>query len=42
VPQSADPIQIIDVRHLADWIIHCIENNVVGVYNGPAEKKNFR
>jgi 2'-hydroxyisoflavone reductase len=33
-----DPIQIIDVRDLADWIIHCIEGNVVGVYNatGPA------
>src|SRR5215475_12615133 len=27
----ADPIQLIDVRDLADWLIHCIENNVVGV-----------
>jgi len=34
VPGSpADPIQIIDVRDLADWIIHCIENGVVGTYN---------
>ena len=31
--QPTDPIQLIDVRDLADWIIHCIENNVVGVYN---------
>jgi len=36
----ADPIQIIDVRDLSDWIIHCIENRVVGVYNatGPAKE----
>jgi len=36
----ADPIQIIDVRDLADWIVHCIENNIVGVYNatGPAKE----
>ncbi len=28
-----DPIQLIDVRDLADWIIHCIEQKIVGVYN---------
>lgn len=35
-----DPIQIIDVRDLADWVIHCIEQKVVGVYNatGPAKE----
>lgn len=35
----ADPIQLIDVRDLADWIIHCIEQRVMGVYNatGPAK-----
>ncbi len=35
-----DPIQIIDVRDLAEWIVHCIEQNVTGVYNatGPAEE----
>ncbi len=40
----ADPIQIIDVRDLADWIIHCIENNVVGVYNatGPAKELSMK
>jgi len=35
-----DPIQVIDVRDVADWVIHCIENNIVGVYNatGPAKE----
>lgn len=26
-------VQVIDVRDLADWMLHCIEQNVVGVYN---------
>jgi 2'-hydroxyisoflavone reductase len=40
----ADPIQLIDVRDLGDWIIHCIENNVVGVYNatGPAQELSMK
>jgi 2'-hydroxyisoflavone reductase len=40
----ADPIQIIDVRDLADWIIHCIEKNVVGVYNatGPGKELSMQ
>jgi 2'-hydroxyisoflavone reductase len=40
----ADPIQIIDVRDLADWIIHCIENQVVGIYNatGPAKELSMK
>jgi 2'-hydroxyisoflavone reductase len=35
----ADPIQIIDVRDVADWIVRCLEQSVVGVYNvtGPAK-----
>jgi len=37
----ADPIQIIDVRDLADWIIHCIENNAVGVYNATGPEKEL-
>jgi 2'-hydroxyisoflavone reductase len=37
----ADPIQLIDVRDLADWIIHGIENNVVGVYNATGPEKEL-
>ena len=39
-----DPIQIIDVRDVADWIIHCIENNIVGIYNatGPAKELSMK
>jgi 2'-hydroxyisoflavone reductase len=39
-----DPIQIIDVRDLAEWIVLCIENNTVGVFNatGPAKELSFR
>ena len=29
-----DPIQIIDVRDLTEWIIHMAENNITGVFNG--------
>jgi 2'-hydroxyisoflavone reductase len=38
--KPGDPIQLIDVRDVADWIVHCIENNIVGAYNvtGPAEE----
>jgi 2'-hydroxyisoflavone reductase len=45
VPGSpSDPIQIIDVRDLADWIIHCLENDIVGVYNatGPAKELSMK
>ena len=37
----ADPIQLIDVRDLADWVVHCIENNVVGVYNATGPEKEL-
>lgn len=35
---EADPVQLIDVRDLAEWSIHCIEKGVAGVFNalGPA------
>ncbi|MDZ7782310.1 MAG: hypothetical protein U5K56_04955 [Halioglobus sp.] len=26
------PVQTIDVRDLADWVVHCIENRLVGSY----------
>ena len=45
VPGSpADPIQLIDVRDVADWAIHCIENRIVGIYNvtGPARELSMR
>jgi 2'-hydroxyisoflavone reductase len=45
VPGSpADPIQLIDVRDVADWIIHCIENQIVGIYNvtGPDKELSMR
>lgn len=36
----ADPVQIIDVRDLAEWMVHCVEERVVGEFNatGPAEE----
>lgn len=39
-----DPIQLIDVRDLSDWIVHCIENTIVGVFNatGPAKKLSMK
>jgi 2'-hydroxyisoflavone reductase len=35
---GADPVQYVDVRDLAEWIVHVIENSTMGVYNalGPA------
>jgi len=35
----ADPIQLIDVRDVADWIIHCLENHIVGIYNATGPDK---
>ena len=42
--RPADPIQIIDVRDLADWIVRCIEGNVVGAFNatGPAQELSMK
>ncbi len=39
-----DPVQIIDVRDLAEWIVHCVEARVTGVYNatGPAEELSMQ
>src|SRR5438445_7057795 len=40
----SDPIQIIDVRDLADFIIHCLEENIVGAYNvtGPQRELTMK
>lgn len=37
---GADPVQLIDVRDLAEWIVLVVEKKVVGTYNalGPAER----
>ena len=42
--RAEDPIQIIDVRDLADWVVHCIEENTTGVYNatGPAKELSMK
>ena len=39
-----DPVQIIDVRDLAEWIVHCIEHEIVGIFNatGPAEELSMQ
>jgi 2'-hydroxyisoflavone reductase len=42
VPGTADdPIQLIDVRDLADWIVHCVENRVVGEFNATGPKNRL-
>jgi 2'-hydroxyisoflavone reductase len=42
--KPADPIQLIDVRDVADWIVHCIEQRVFGVYNvtGPTKELSMK
>lgn len=37
-PPRQDPIQVIDVRDLAEFLVHCAENETMGVFNavGPA------
>jgi 2'-hydroxyisoflavone reductase len=39
-----DPIQLIDVRDLSDWIIRCIEQKIVGVFNatGPEQELSMK
>ena len=40
----SDPIQIIDVRDVADFIVHCLEERITGVYNvtGPAKPLSMK
>jgi 2'-hydroxyisoflavone reductase len=40
----ADPIQLIDVRDLGEWIVHCLENKVTGTFNatGPAKELSMK
>jgi len=39
-----DPLQTIDVRDLADWVLHCIDHQLVGAFNStnPSGLYNFR
>src|SRR5262249_26060050 len=37
--KPTDPIQIIDVRDLAEWCVHLIENNTNGVFNATGPDK---
>ena len=36
--EASDPIQIIDVRDLAEWTVHCIEQGTMGVFNATGPK----
>jgi len=40
----SDPIQIIDVRDVADFIVHCLEERIFGIYNvtGPAKPLSMK
>ena len=42
VPDRRMPVALIDVADLATWIVHCMEHQVVGVFNavGPAHTLN--
>jgi len=37
-----DPIQVIDVRDLAEWIVHCIEMKTTGLYTAVGPKDRLR
>ncbi len=36
-----DPVQVIDVRDLGEWTVHCIEQGIVGVYNATGPEKTL-
>jgi 2'-hydroxyisoflavone reductase len=38
---GSDPVQWIDVRDLAEWIIHCIEQNVTGLFHAVTPAGQF-
>jgi 2'-hydroxyisoflavone reductase len=38
---GTDPVQFIDVRDLAEWIIHCIEGTITGVFNAISPAGRF-
>ncbi|MHC4128089.1 MAG: SDR family oxidoreductase [Planctomycetota bacterium] len=38
---GSDPVQLIDVRDLAEWIVHCIEYEITGVFNAISPAGRF-
>ena len=38
---GTDPVQLIDVRDLAEWIVHCIEYEITGVFNAISPAGGF-
>ncbi|MHC4218614.1 MAG: NAD-dependent epimerase/dehydratase family protein, partial [Planctomycetota bacterium] len=38
---GTDPVQLIDVRDLAEWIMHCIEYEITGVFNAISPAGRF-
>lgn len=40
--EKDDPVQVIDVRDLGRWIVHCIERDVTGVFNATGAEEPHR
>lgn len=39
--EPGDLVQYVDVRDLAEWIVHCVENRVVGTFDGIGEPRRW-
>ncbi|HJP68908.1 MAG TPA: hypothetical protein VJ846_08415, partial [Sphingomicrobium sp.] len=39
---GSDPVQIVDVRDVGDWIVNCVEHSRRGIYNTGAHPVSFR
>ena len=39
--EATDPVQFIDLRDLAEWIIRMAEQSATGIYNATGPKKKF-
>ncbi len=40
-PPAIDPVQLIDARDLGEWVIHCCERKVYGVFNATGPSARF-